>query len=69
MALTERDQMERDRDYAAMGYLSPECMRDMAAKALLRGYGILKTDPNRAWEFMQFAADMQRASLQTEARI
>lgn len=63
MALTERDQMERDRDYAAMGYLSPECMRDMAAKALLRGYGILKTDPTRAWEFMQFAADMQRASL------
>lgn len=67
--LTEQDLMERDREYAAMGWITPDCMRDIAAKALLRGYGILKTDPSRAWEFIQFAADMQRASLQTEPRI
>lgn len=61
--MSERDLMERDREYAAMGWLSPDCMRDMAAKAALRGYGILKTDPERAWEFLQFSADLQRASL------
>ena len=63
MGMTELEMMERDREYAAIGWLSPDCMRDMAAKALLRGYGILKTDPKRAWEFIQFAADLQRASL------
>lgn len=61
--MSERDLMERDREYAAMGWITPDCMRDMAAKALLRGYGILKTDPKRAWEFAQFAADMLRASM------
>lgn len=69
MALTLREQMERDREYAAMGWITPDCMRDMAGKASLYAYGVLKSDPVRAQELMQFAADMLRVSLETEPRI
>lgn len=63
MGATERDLMERDRDYAAMGLLPPDAMRDLAGKAAIRAYGILNYDPVKAWELLQYAADMMRASL------
>lgn len=64
--MTERELMAMDRNYAAMGEFSAKDLRDMATKALLRAYGIANYDPEKAWELMQYAADMQRASLPTK---
>ena len=63
MGATERDLMERDRDFAAMGELDARQMRALATRALLRAYGEAPVNAERAWEFAQFAADMLRASL------
>lgn len=61
--MTERDLMERDRDYAAMGEFDARTLRAMAARALIRAYGTAPVNPEQAYEFAQFAADMLRASL------
>lgn len=64
--MTERESMERDRDYAAMGLLPPDAMRDCAVQHLLKGYGCVNSDPVMAWERIQLAADLLRASLPTK---
>lgn len=61
--LTEQEQLERHRDYAAMGDLDPDSMRRLAADATIRAWTVIRTEPERAWLLLQFAADMLRASM------